>query len=275
MDEMLGKTIVISGGSRGIGRSIALRCAKASANIVLLAKTKDPHPTLPGTLDSVAKEIEALGAKVLVFQLDIRNEALIQDCFKAAADHFGSIDILVNNASAISLTNTLETSPKKFDLMMDVNVRGTFFCSQAAIPYLSKSTNPHILTLSPPISLQVKWFKDHLAYTLSKYGMSMCTLGLAEELKSLGIAVNSLWPRTTIATAAIEVNFPKEIYQCSRKPEIVADAAFVIMNKDSKTTTGQFFIDEEVLRKEGIVDFEVYALNPGLPLFTDLFVSHE
>jgi citronellol/citronellal dehydrogenase len=275
MDEMLGKTIVISGGSRGIGRSIALRCAKASANIVLLAKTKDPHPTLPGTLDSVAKEIEALGAKVLVFQLDVRNEALINDCLKAAVDHFGGIDILVNNASAISLTDTLGTSPKKFDLMMDVNVRGTFFCSQAAIPYLSKSTNPHILTLSPPISLRAKWFKDHLAYTLSKYGMSMCTLGLAEELRALGIAVNSLWPRTTIATAAIEVNFPKEIYQGSRKPEIVADAAFVIMNKDSKTTTGQFFIDEEVLLKEGVVDFEVYALNPGLPLFTDLFVSHE
>ncbi len=271
--EMLGKTVVISGGSRGIGRAIALRCARAGANIALLAKTKEPHPTLPGTLDSVAQEIEALAAKVLVFQLDVRNEALIPECMSLVAEHFGGIDVLVNNASAISLTSTQETSAKKFDLMMAVNCRATFFCSQAAIPYLSKSPNPHILTLSPPLMMAPKWFKDHLAYTMSKYAMSMCTLGMAEEFKSLGIAVNSLWPRTTIATAAIEVNFPKEIYEASRKPEIVADAAFIIINKNSRTHTGQFYIDEAVLRAEGVVDFEPYALNPGAPLFTDLFLD--
>lgn len=273
MGKMSGKTVVISGGSRGIGSAIALRLAREGANLVLMAKTKDPHPTLPGTLDTVAKAIEALGARVLVFQLDVRDETLVRDSFAKASDYFGGIDALVNNASAISLTSTVETSPKKFDLMMAVNVRATFFCSQAAIPYLRKSSNPHILTLSPPLMMQAKWFKDHLAYTLSKYGMSMCTLGMAEEFKSQGIAVNSLWPRTTIATSAIEVNFPKEIYQASRKAEIVADAAYYILNKDSKTTTGQFFIDEAVLRAEGIVDFEVYALNPGAPLFTDLFLD--
>lgn len=275
INTMSGKTIVISGGSRGIGSAIALRCAAAGANIALLAKTKDYHPTLSGSLDSVAEKVEALGAKVLTFQLDVRNEVLVQESMEAVVKHFGGIDILVNNASAISLNPTLETDPKKFDLMMAVNLRATFFCSKAAIPYLALSPNPHILTLSPPMLMQGKWFKDHLAYTISKYGMSMCTLGMAEEFKNLGIAVNSLWPRTTIATAAIEVNFPKEIYQASRKPEIVADAAFVIVNKDSKSTTGQFFIDEEVLRAEGLVNFEAYALNPGVPLFSDLFIASD
>lgn len=270
---MFGKTVVITGGSRGIGRAIALRCAREGANLVLMAKTKDPHPTLPGTLVSVAKEVEALGAKVLVFQLDVRQENTFKEYLETAARHFGGIDILINNASAISLASTLETSAKKFDLMMAVNMRATFFCSQAAVPYLAKSANPHILTLSPPLNMQAKWFKDHLAYTISKYGMSMCTLGMAEEFKEQGIAVNSLWPKTTIATAAIEVNFPKEIFMASRKAEIVADAAFVIMNKDSRKTTGQFFIDETVLRAEGVIDFEPYALNPGTPLFTDLFLD--
>jgi citronellol/citronellal dehydrogenase len=273
MATMSGKTVVITGGSRGIGRAIALRCAAEGANLVLMAKTKDPHPSLPGTLDTVAKEIEALGAKVLVFQLDVRDEARVKESIDAAAKHFGGIDVLINNASAISLSPTLETSPKKFDLMMAVNMRATFFCSQAALPYLLKSPNPHILTLSPPIDLKAKWFKDHIAYTISKYGMSMCTLGMALEFKNQGVAVNSLWPRTTIATAAIEVNFPKEIYNASRKADIVADAAFVIINKDSKTTTGQFFIDEAVLRAEGVVDFELYALHPGTALFTDLFLE--
>lgn len=279
MRSLKGKTLFITGGSRGIGRAIALRAAEEGANIVLAAKTKEPHPNLEGTILSVATEIENIGkgtgAKSLPLQLDVRDENAIIEAFSKAAKHFGGIDILVNNASAISLTPTLETTQKKFDLMWAVNARATFLCSQAAIPYLSKSENPHILNLSPPLVMKSKWFKNHTAYTMSKYGMSMCTLGMSAEFKSQGIAVNSLWPRTTIATAAIEVHFPKEIYNASRKPEIVADAACAIFKQDSKIVSGNFFVDEQVLRATGVNDFEKYALHPGVPLFTDLFLDNE
>lgn len=275
VNQLTGKTIFITGASRGIGRAIALRCARAGANIALAAKTKVPHSKLLGTILSVAEEVENYGGRALPLQLDVRDEQAIIEAMRHTAEHFGGIDILINNAGAISLTPTIETTAKKFDLMMAVNTRATFLCAQAAMRYLIKAENPHILNMSPPLALNAKWFQYHLAYTLSKYGMSMCTLGMAEEFKAQGIAVNSLWPSTTIATSAIEVHFPKEIFQASRKPEIVADAAFAIITKDSRTTTGNFFLDEQILRQEGIKDFEPYALNPGLPLFTDLFLENE
>lgn len=269
------KTVFITGASRGIGRAIALKCAKAGANVILAAKTKEPHPKLPGTIYSVAEEIEVMGGRALPVQLDVRNESGVAEAMRAAADYFGGIDILVNNASAISLTPTAETSVKQLDLMMAVNLRATFLCSQAALPYLIKAVNPHILNLSPPLNMHPKWFQNHLAYTFSKYGISMCTLGMSEEFKDYGIAVNSLWPRTTIATSAVEVHFPREILNASRAPEIVADAAYVIMNKNSRTHTGNFYIDEEVLRKEGVTNFEIYTLHEKTPLFLDLFIEAE
>lgn len=269
------QVIFITGASRGIGREIALRCALDGAKIVVAAKTREPHPTLEGTIYSVAEEIKAKGGEALPLPVDVRNEESVYAAVDQVVSQWGRIDILVNNASAIFLSPILQTPMKRFDLIFSVNVRGTFLCSQACIPHLSRSMNPHILNLSPPLNMQAKWFKDHLAYTMSKYGMSQCTLGLSEELKPLGIAVNSLWPKTTIATAAIAVHFPKEIFLGSRKPAIVADAAYAILTRDSKKTTGQFFIDEAVLQSEGIKDFEQYALNPGTPLVSDLFVSDE
>lgn len=271
--SLAGKTVFITGASRGIGRAIALRLAKEKANIVIAAKTVEPHPTLPGTIYSVAEEVEALGGKALCIPLDVRQAEAIPPAFAKAAEHFGGIDALINNASAISFTPTLETSAKKFDLMLQVNARATFLCSQSAIPFLSRAVNPHILNLAPPINLDSKWFKNHLAYTLSKYGMSFCTLGMSEEFKAQNIAVNALWPKTTIATKAIEVHFPREILHASRKPDIVADAAYFILTMDSRKNTGNFFIDEEVLKAQGQKDFEVYALNPGTELFTDLFID--
>ncbi|MCD6046881.1 MAG: short-chain dehydrogenase/reductase [Gammaproteobacteria bacterium] len=267
------KTIFITGASRGIGREIALRCAKDGANIVIAAKSDTPHPKLAGTIYTVAEEIEKLGGKALALKLDVRDEDNIQDVVKAAVKHFGGIDILVNNASAISLTDTAQTSMRRFDLMMGVNTRGTFACSQACLPHLAQAENPHILTLSPPLNLNPKWFAPHLAYTMSKYGMSMCTLGMAEEFKPHGIAVNSLWPKTVIATAAIEFNFPPELMQAARKPAIMADAAYAILTSNSRDVTGNFFIDEEVLRQKGVEDFDQYAINPGAPLFQDLFLD--
>jgi citronellol/citronellal dehydrogenase len=274
MSNLTGKTIFITGASRGIGRAIALRCAKEGAHIILAAKTKDPHPKLPGTIHSVAEEVEGMGGHALPIQLDVRNEMGVSEAMQKAADYFGGIDILVNNASAIALTPTAETTAAQLDLMMAVNVRATFLCAQAVLPYLIKASNPHILNLSPPLSMDPKWFRNHLAYTISKYGISMCTLGMAEEFKGYGIAVNSLWPKTTIATSAIEVHFPREILNASRKPEIVADAAYVIFNKDSRMHTGNFYIDEQVLRAEGITHFDEYALYPKAPLFSDLFVEN-
>jgi citronellol/citronellal dehydrogenase len=266
-------TAFITGASRGIGHAIALRLAKAGARIVIAAKTSEPHPKLPGTIYSVAEEIKALGGQALPLQLDIRDDAAVHAAVKQAAEHFGGIDILINNASAISLTPTLETPLKRFDLMWDVNARGTFTCSQACIPFLKKSKNPHILTLSPPLNMKPKWFQNHVAYTMSKYGMSMCTLGMAAEFQKDGIAINSLWPKTTIATAAIAVNFPPAILQASRTTDIMADAAYYILNTNSRELTGQFLIDEEVLKKHGITDFSSYAVNPNVPLQPDFFLD--
>ena len=271
------KTIFITGASRGIGREIALRCARDGANIVVTAKTAEPHASLPGTIHSVAAEVEAAGGKALALQLDVRDENAVAAAVNEAVRVFGGIDILLNNASAIMLTNTAATPMKRFDLMQGVNTRGTFACTQACLPHLAKSAaagrNPHVLTLSPPLSMKPRWFKDHVAYPISKYGMSMCTLGMAEEFRAQGIAVNSLWPRTTIATAAIAVNFPEAILKASRKPAIMADAAYAIFNRDSRAASGNFYIDETVLREAGVTDFEPYSITPGAKLYTDLFLE--
>jgi citronellol/citronellal dehydrogenase len=273
MKTLAGKTLFITGGSRGIGREIALRAARDGANVVVAAKTAEPHPKLAGTIHSVAEEIGKAGGKALAIQLDVRDDAAIANAMELTAKTFGGLDILVNNASAISLTPTMQTPAKRFDLMLGVNARGTFLCSQAAIPLLKHSKNAHILTLSPPLSMKAKWFAGHVAYTMSKYGMSMCTLGMAEELKEMGIAVNSLWPRTTIATAAVEVHFPAAILAASRKADIMSDAAHAILTSDARTHTGNFYIDEEVLKAAGVKDFARYAVTPGVPLFQDLFVE--
>jgi len=273
MTTLAGKTLFITGASRGIGREIALRAARDGARVAVAAKTSEPHPKLAGTIHTVAAEIEAAGGKALAIQLDVRDEAAIAQAVARAADAFGGIDILVNNASAISLTPTLATPAKRYDLMMGVNVRATFLCSQACIPWLKKSANPHILNLSPPLNMHARWFAGHVAYTMSKYGMSMCTLGMAEELRGDGIAVNSLWPRTTIATAAVEVHFPEAILRASRTAAIMADAAHAILTSEARGHTGHFYIDEEVLRRAGVTDFERYAITPGTPLFQDLFVD--
>lgn len=269
MNSLAGKTVFITGSSRGIGKTIGLALAKAGANIIITGKTLEPHPKLEGTIYTAQAEIEALGGKALAIPLDVRNEDNIMQAMAQAADHFGGIDILINNASAISLTSTLDTSMKRFDLMFDVNVRATYACSQAAIPYLRKSDQAHILMLSPPVNLDPKWFKHHLAYTMSKYGMSLCVLGLSEELKADKICVNALWPKTTIATAAIEYNFPKEIYKASRSPDIVAKAALCIL---SERQTGNFYIDEAVLKSHGETDFSVYAIDPTAKQMPDLFL---
>ena len=271
--SLQGKTIFITGASRGIGREIALRCARDGANIVVTAKTVEPHAKLPGTIHSVAVEVETAGGHALALQVDVREEDSVRAAVEAAVAKFGGIDILVNNASAIMLTGTLQTPMKRFDLMFGVNVRGTFASSQACIPHLVKAKNPHILTLSPPLNMDAKWFKNHTAYTMSKYGMSMCTLGMSAELAERGIAVNSLWPRTTIATAAIEMNFPAAILQASRKPAIMADAAYAIFNRDSRGHTGNFYINEAVLHAEGITDFAQYAVTQGARLYPDLFLD--
>ena len=266
------KTIFITGASRGIGREIALRCARDGANVVIIGKTAEAHPKLIGTIHSVAEEVRDAGGHALAIQLDVRDEPKIALAVERAANHFGGIDVLVNNASAISLTSTLQTTSKRLDLMWQVNMRATFLASQACIPYLKKAENPHILTLSPPLSMEAKWFAPHLAYTISKYGMSMCMLGLAQEFSVDSIACNCLWPRTTIATAAIEYGFPEAVMQASRQPAIVADAAHAIFLRDSKTCTGNFFLDEEVLQAEGVTDFERYAVKPGTELCRDLFL---
>ena len=271
--SLRGKTVFITGATRGIGREIALRCARDGARIVVTGKTAEPHPKLSGTIHSVAREVEAAGGAALPIQLDVRDADAVADAVTQAVAAFGGLDCLVNNASAISLTGTLDTPVKRLDLMLGVNLRGTFVCSQACIPHLRKAPNPHILTLSPPLDMRPRWFKDHVAYTMAKYGMSMCTLGMAEELRAHGIAVNSLWPRTTIATAAIEVHFPEAILKASRKPAIMADAACAILNRDSRSATGNFYIDEAVLREEGVTDFDRYAVSPGAALYTDLFLD--
>ena len=268
------KTVLITGGSRGIGKAIALRLAREGANIAIAAKTTEPHPKLEGTIYTAAKEIEATGVKALALQCDIRYEEQIQAAVDETARTFGSIDILINNASAINLTPTEHTEPKRFDLMHGIQVRGTFFMCKACIPHLKKSTNAHILNLSPPLNLNPKWFAQHLAYTMSKYGMSMIILGLAEELKQHKVAANALWPKTTIATAAVQNLLGGDVLmQMSRTPEIVADAACYIVSKPSTMCTGNFFIDEEVLEKEGITDLKKYAVNAEQPLMKDIFLD--
>ena len=272
MSTLAGKAIFITGGSRGIGLAIACRAAADAANVVIAAKTTEPHPKLPGTIFTAAKEIEAAGGKSLPLQLDIRFDDQIAAAAAKVADTFGGIDVLVNNASAISLSGTLQTSMKRFDLMFGVNVRGTFATSQACIPYLKKSANAHILNLAPPLNMKPHWFQNHCAYTMAKYGMSMCVLGMAEELRSDGIAVNALWPRTVIHTAALAM-IPGIDANACRKPEIVADAAHAILCRDSKTCTGNFFIDEDVLKEAGVDNFDAYAVSPGGRLLPDLFLD--
>lgn len=267
------KVVFITGGSRGIGEAIALKCAQAGAHIAIAAKTAEPHPLLPGTIYTVAEKVRELGRECLPLHVDARNDVVLAQAVATAADFFGGIDVLINNCSAIQLTNTPNTLIKRYDLMQTVNARATFVASQACLPYLTNAENPHILTLSPPLHMNPRWFKDHLAYTMSKYGMSMCTLGMAAEFSDQGIAVNSLWPRTTIATAAIEVHFPEEMLRASRKPDIVADAALHILQQPSGTTSGHFFIDEEVLREAGISDFSCYAVDPSVQPQIDLFLD--
>lgn len=266
------KVVFVTGASRGIGREIALRAAKDGAKVVIAAKTADPHPSLEGTIYTVAEEVNNAGGVALPIVLDVRVEELVVAAMQKTVETFGGIDILVNNASAINLSNTLDIPMKRFDLIQTVNARATFMCSKFAIPHLKNAKNPHILNLSPPLNMAAKWFKNHLAYTMSKYGMSMCTLGLSEELKGAGIAVNSLWPRTLIATAAVAVNLPKNLYDASRKPAIMADAAHVILTGNSREVTGNFFIDEDLLKQHGVTDFEGYSLHPGAPLYPDLYI---
>jgi len=274
---LAGKRIFITGGSRGIGLAIALRAAADGASIAIAAKTSDPNPKLPGTIHTAAAEIEAAGGKALAIQCDLRDELQIEAAVSQAAEAFGGIDILINNASAINLTRTDATPAKRFDLMFDVNVRGTFLTSQAALPHLRKSgaegRNPHILNLSPPLSMKPIWFKDHVAYTMAKYGMSMCVLGMAEEFKRDGIAVNALWPRTVIDTAALQM-IPGIDALAGRKPEILADAAYAIFNRPAAECTGNFFVDDEVLASEGIIDLEKYSVTPGTKDFLlDFFLD--
>lgn len=268
------KTVLITGGSRGIGKAIAKRLCKAGANIAIVGKTAEPHPKLEGTIYTAAEEIANEGTgKVLPLKGDIRYEESIKDIVQTTVNTFGGIDILINNASAISLTATEQTEWKRWELMHGINVRGTFFVSRECIPFLKKAHNPHILNLSPPLNMDPNWFSSHLAYTMSKYGMSMVVMGLAEELKPHRIATNALWPRTTIATAAVQNLLGGDfLMQRSRRPEIVADAAFHILQRPSFECTGNFFIDEDVLKAEGITDFTDYAVNPEQKLMMDLFI---
>ncbi len=266
------KTLFITGASRGIGREIALKAAAEGANIVVAAKTDRKHPRLPGTIYEAAEEIMAMGGQALPIKLDIRDEDAVIAAMAQAARHFGGIDILVNNASAIYLAPTPDVPMKRFDLMFGVNVRGTFVCSQAALPWLKQADNPHILNLSPPLNMDQKWFAPHVAYTMAKYGMSLCVLGMAEEFRSDGIAVNALWPRTVIATAALAMLGDAVDPENCRKPAIVADAAHWILTQPARKTTGNFFIDEEALERAGVTDLDQYAVKPGEELLPDLFL---
>ena len=273
MTDLKGKTLFITGASRGIGKAIAIRAAKDGANIVIAAKTAEPHPKLPGTIYTAAEEMEKAGGKALPCIVDIRFEDQVEAAVDKTIATFGRIDILVNNASAIHLTDTVSTPMKRYDLMHQVNTRGTFLCSQKCIPHLEKADNPHILNLSPPLNLEAKWFAPHVAYTMAKFGMSMCVLGMAEELKSKSVAVNALWPRTTIATAAVRnLLGGEDMIRSSRKPKIMGDAAHAILTQPSRECTGNFFVDEAVLEAEGMTDFSVYAVEPNVELMPDFFV---
>ena len=272
MSSLRGKTLFITGASRGIGLAIGLRAAKDGANVVIAAKTTEPNPKLPGTIFTAAQEIEAAGGKALPLCVDIRHEDQIHQAVAKAVETFGGIDILINNASAIMLTGTLQTPLKRWDLMHQINARGTFACSQACIPHLKKAANPHVLNLSPPLDMNPKWFAPHVAYTMAKFGMSQCVLGMAAEFGREGIAINALWPRTVIHTAALAMIPGVDPRRC-RKPEIVADAAHAILVKPSHSFNGRFAIDEDVLRAEGVADFTPYAVDPSQPLLIDLFLE--
>jgi citronellol/citronellal dehydrogenase len=273
MESLGGKTLFITGASRGIGKAIALRAARDGARVVIAAKTDVPHPKLPGTIHTAAAEVEAAGGRALARRVDIRSEEEVAAAVEEAVRVFGGIDILVNNASAISLTGTADTPMKRFDLMHDVNARGTFLVSKLCIPHLRRSENPHILNIAPPLGLEGRWFAPHLAYSLAKFGMSLCVLGMAEELRADGIAVNALWPRTVIATAAVRnLLGGEEAIRGSRKPEIMADAAHAVLTRRSRDFTGRFLIDEDVLREAGVTDLAPYAVEPGAKLISDFFV---
>ena len=259
MPTLANKTLFITGASRGIGKAIGLRAAADGANVVIAAKTHDPHPKLPGTIHSAAEEIERAGGRALPLVVDVRDEAQVEAAVAHAVTTFGGIDILVNNASAISLTGTLDTPMKRFDLMHQVNTRGTFMCTQKCLPHLRRAANPHVLMLSPPLNVEERWFAPHVAYTIAKFGMSLCVLGMAGEFRADGIAVNALWPRTTIATAAMDLVAPGTLDRC-RTPDIVADAAHVILTRDSRSFTGHFVVDEDILRETGVTDFSKYRL---------------
>ncbi len=274
--SLKGKTLFITGASRGIGLAIGLRAAQDGANVVIAAKTAEPHPKLPGTIYTAAEEIEKAGGKALPLIVDVRDEAAVSGAIEKAVETFGGLDIVVNNASAISLTPTSMTDMKRFDLMHQINTRGTYMVSKYAIPHLEKAENPHILMMSPPLDMKEKWFAPHLAYTMAKYGMSLCVLGLAGELRPKGIAVNALWPRTTIATSAVKnLLGGDEIVQASRTPEILSDAAHAIFHKPSRSFTGHFLIDDVFLSEEGVTDFEKYRVDPTKPLMPDFFVPDD
>lgn len=274
--SLAGKTVFITGGSRGIGLAIALRAARDGANIVIAAKTADAHPTLPGTIYSAAREIERTGGSALPLQMDVRNEAEVSSAVEAAVSAFGGIDICINNASAINLATSPDIDLRRFDLLQAVNIRGTFVTTRACLPHLRQATNPHVLTLSPPLDLRPEWLAAHLPYTLSKFGMSMCVVGMAEEFREAGVACNALWPRTTIATAAVEFALGGEpMLRRSRKPSIMADAAYAILTKPAREYTGRLLIDDDVLRAEGVTDFTGYRVAEGEPLHADIFVDPE
>lgn len=273
MSSLKGKTLFISGASRGIGLAIAKRAAQDGANVAIAAKTAEPHPKLPGTIYTAAEEIEAAGGKALPLVVDIRYEEHVEDGVSKTVETFGGIDILVNNASAISLTGTLETTMKKFDLMYGVNARGTFLCSQKCLPHLLKAENAHVLNISSPLNMEARWFANHTAYTMAKFGMSMCVLGMAEEFRKDGVAFNALWPKTIIDTAAVRnVLGGEPMAQKGRTPDIMGDAAHAVLTKNSREFTGNFCIDEDVLKAEGVTDFDKYAVEPGAELIPDFFI---
>lgn len=272
MADLKGKTLFITGGSRGIGLAIALRAARDGANVTIAAKTAEPHPKLPGTIYSAAEEIEAAGGKALPLVVDVRNEEIVKAAVEKTAETFGGIDILINNASAIQLKGTLQTSMSRFDLMHQINVRGTFMTSKLCLPYLLEAENPHVLNLSPPLNMEERWFSSHVAYTMAKFGMSECVLGMAAEFRGK-VAFNALWPRTAIATAAVKnLLGGDEMVKRSRKPEIMADAAHAILLRDAKTVSGNFFIDDDVMAEEGVSDLSQYAVDPDADLIPDFFI---
>jgi len=271
--NLAGKTLLITGASRGIGKAIALKAARDGARIAVAAKTHRKHPVLPGTIHTTVEEIHAAGGRGLAIRLDVRDEESVENAVAETVSHFGGLDILINNASAIMLEGTLDLPVKRYDLMFDTNVRGTYLMSRACIPHLLKSSNPHVLNLAPPLNMNPKWFKDHVAYTMAKYGMSMCVLGMAEEFRDAGIAFNALWPRTVIATAALNLFKGRFNPDHCRTEKIMADAAYAILRQNSRQCTGRFFLDEDVLRGTGVTDFEEYAVKPGEPLLKDLFLD--